>query len=1547
MQKYIVMSFKNSKKIVVTLILLSFVVLFSNFQTIISNVFSNKADKAEFINYETAHCHPIDITPDGTKLLAVNTANYSLEVFDLTQSSLQQIATIPVGVDPVTVRARTNTEAWVVNSISDNISIVDLSTNLVTKTIEVANEPWDVVFAGTPEKAYVSSAEPSILSIYNMVNLNAAPITHKVIGEDLRALAVSNDGQTIYGAFFESGNQSTVVNGDLGSETNNFAPDISSEVHLGPYGNVKVPPNNGNNFNPPLGSAGMPDHAKSLPVKKNANGRWMDDNGGDWTNVISGGDGIRVNGWDLPDRDIVVFDIGTNTVNYHHHMGNMLMAMDVHPTNNEIFVVGTDGINEVRFEPVLNGKFLRVNVSKFAVGASSQTTDLNPHLDYQTSSAPVTERLKSLGDPRGIKWLSDGSKAYVTGMGSNNVITIDANGNRLNTLPIEVGEGPTGIALNESTNKAYILNKFEGSISVIDVQSDCEVERLAYYDPTPTVIKNGRKFLYDTHFSSGTGHVACASCHIDAKYDRLAWDLGNPAGEMEDYAPTVVNFDFGNASKKIHPLKGLMVTTSLLDIIKPNTLLHWRGDRASLHEFAPAFTHLQGRDAEPTNTEMQQFADFLAETYYAPNPNRNLDNTFKTALELPAPYDQTPLVGDALQGLNDYLTTTGLQECIKCHEPNTGRGDLTRLTLTPHRMPAGFRGNYDQTGFWKFSQDGSTSGFGFFSDGVLDSRFKFFENDFGTTRLDALVYSFEGSDLNAPPNEVVHFSQDSHAAVGKQVTVNGPYAGNQQARLAELKSIAEQSGRISLIVSTLYQSETRQLFYTDSNTYQSDKAAQTLSHTELVNNALAGNPTTWTVVFDQVKERTSVDKNNNGIYDREELIANFTSERTLPYDMAALVNFDASSTYEVFGNTLNYTWTFGDGNSANGLNLTHSYSAPGVYTVTLTVTDPVTGVTNSINRDVEITPGCAALVGTTCTDQCYIGGTIQPDCSCSGIKTVDSDFDGLCDNIDTCPNFDNNLIGTACDDNDPCTSNDIWRSTCNCLGDVADLDADGVCDFYDLDSDNDGITNGTELACGQAQAQRTNLSTSAGNQFVNGNFTVGQALATFEVDNSDASLSTSSSYHFDGAGISYNFRDQNTNFNSIITISPKGNSILNKVSWGPDLMNINNSRYDNNSQTITLNWNLGFSAIVHDPNNQLTNTNGSVISSGASITQTTNQNNGAGTWYIEWDLSTSTSDFILNINHNDGSNLEFEGYSFTADLCVLQDTDNDSVYDHLDTDSDNDGCIDAIEGTNNYDYTVITNDAISGGVNSDGIPLLVGSNGQGVGNSKNDLVTSTNCCFMQISISGTDQQYYQIADGTASVNITSSGSAPYTYLWSDGQTTTSATNLAPGYYSITVTDATGCSATDSININALNCSTLVITSTINDESFYGFNDGTASVSINGGASPYTYNWSNGAQANSISNLSSGTYTVDVTDAVGCALTESILINAAGCTQNLIHNGQAAINTGVYQVADYIQSNGIVDNGINVSYKAGQYIELINDFEVKLNSDFEAIIDGCQ
>src|SRR5262245_44309846 len=109
------------------------------------------AAQTSFVEFESGAVRPLAISPDGTKLFAVNTPDNRLEVFNISGGGLVFQDSIPVGMEPVAVAARSNTEVWVVNHLSDSISIVDLAATpaRVSRTLLVGDEPRDIVFAGT------------------------------------------------------------------------------------------------------------------------------------------------------------------------------------------------------------------------------------------------------------------------------------------------------------------------------------------------------------------------------------------------------------------------------------------------------------------------------------------------------------------------------------------------------------------------------------------------------------------------------------------------------------------------------------------------------------------------------------------------------------------------------------------------------------------------------------------------------------------------------------------------------------------------------------------------------------------------------------------------------------------------------------------------------------------------------------------------------------------------------------------------------------------------------------------------------------------------------------------------------------------------------------------------------------------------------------------------------------------------------------------------------------------------------------------------------
>ncbi|MBZ4417937.1 YncE family protein [Myxococcus sp. RHSTA-1-4] len=873
-----------------------------------------------FVNWEDPHVHPMDMTPDGTRLLAVNTADNRLLVFDLTSRRAPElVASIPVGLDPVSVRARSNTEAWVVNHISDSVSIVDLRHGHVRATLQTDDEPADVVFAGHPRRAFITCSQVNRVMVVDPARLGAEPRRISLKGEDPRALAVSADGRFVYAAIFESGNGSTLIGG--GSTIPDAFPPNGAGDARGPYGGVNPPPNRGNSFVPALNPANPAAPPVGLIVKKDARGRWMDDNQGDWTELVSGAHASasgRLTGWDLPDRDLAIIDTASLEVSYATRLMNLNMALAVHPSG-AVTVVGTDATNEVRFEPNLNGRFLRVLMAVVDPRrpGTRAVHDLNPHLDYRTPTVSRALRELSVGDPRGITWDATGTRAYVTGMGSNNVVVVGPGGARIAQVP--VGEGPTGIVFDGARRRVYVLNRFGASLSVLGTDRLRELARVPFFDPSPAAIKAGRKHLYDTHKTSGLGHLSCASCHVDARMDKLAWDLGDPSGTVK--ALDGQNLGMGLPMPPFeswHPMKGPMTTQTLQDIIGKEPL-HWRGDRTSLEEFNPAYEHLQGDDAQLTPEEMGELRAFLSTLTFPPNPFRGLDNSLPRNLPLPghyttgrfAPAGQPLPNGDAVSGMALFrpprLLAQGLFACNTCHTFPSGmatnmqwngamwmdlpRGDKgeyhhalvstdgsSNVTLKVPQL----RNLYEKVGL-ELTQKESLTGFGFIHDGSVDSIARFITepvfnpaSDQEVADLVALLLSFSGGDLpRGSPTELFlppgPGSQDSHAAVGQQVTLGG--AGPTPAQLGRallFMSLAEQ-GRVGLVVKGRQRGEARGYTYVKGGVFQSDRASEKVSAYVLLARARAGSELTYTVVPAGTEWRIGVDQDEDGAYDRDEL----------------------------------------------------------------------------------------------------------------------------------------------------------------------------------------------------------------------------------------------------------------------------------------------------------------------------------------------------------------------------------------------------------------------------------------------------------------------------------------------------------------------------------------------------------------------------------------------------------------------------------------------------------------------------------------------------
>jgi uncharacterized repeat protein (TIGR01451 family) len=174
----------------------------------------------------------------------------------------------------------------------------------------------------------------------------------------------------------------------------------------------------------------------------------------------------------------------------------------------------------------------------------------------------------------------------------------------------------------------------------------------------------------------------------------------------------------------------------------------------------------------------------------------------------------------------------------------------------------------------------------------------------------------------------------------------------------------------------------------------------------------------------------------------------------------------------------------------------------------------------------------------------------------------------------------------------------------------------------------------------------------------------------------------------------------------------------------------------------------------------------------------------------------------------------------------------------------------------------------------------------------------TPACNIQLAITASDAGCNG-NDGKISVTA-SNGVSPYSYKWNNGATTANLSGLLKGEYTVTVTDAAGCTKVISgieVEINCGNICDLNVIANTTNPTCTG-NDGKIATTITGGVGPYSYSWSTGASSQNINNLVPGNYTVTVTDSQGCSEVASATLVSPICKFDLalvkkLAQGQAA------------------------------------------------------
>jgi DNA-binding beta-propeller fold protein YncE len=584
-------------------------------------------DSSSFTLFESGQVRPLALSPDGKRLFAVNTPDGRLEVFQVIGSGLKHRFSVQVGLEPVAVAARTDDEVWVVNHLSDSVSVVDVgdaSHARVMRTLLVDDEPRDIVFAGQGKsRAFITTAhrgqnthrDPQLTTpgvgradvwVFDAENLGdtleGVPLTVITLFTDTpRALAVTPDGGRVYAAGFHTGNKTATINEFLVQQ--GISPPFK-RIYPEPLLNQGLTPE------PLVNYAGIGQPSVGLIVQFKG-GHWVDNIGQVWDDMVP---------FELPDQDVFTIDAMADPPREvadgaYSGVGTVLFNMIVNPVNGHVYVANTDAQNQNRFEGpgVFAGHSVRGHLHESHITVlgrtpgSVETHHLNKHIDYSHCCAPIpnAENDTSVAFPQDMALTADGNTLFVAAFGTSEVAVYDTGElendsfvpNVANQIHVS-GGGPSGLAMDEKRGHLHVLTRFDNGISTVDLDERKEVGHLRMLNPEPKHIAKGRRFLYDASFSSSHGDSACASCHVFGDFDSLAWDLGNPdADQILNTGPFRVDETIGffllrainlavqppqllenPVNSHFRPMKGPVTTQSLRGLDNHGSM-HWRGDR--------------------------------------------------------------------------------------------------------------------------------------------------------------------------------------------------------------------------------------------------------------------------------------------------------------------------------------------------------------------------------------------------------------------------------------------------------------------------------------------------------------------------------------------------------------------------------------------------------------------------------------------------------------------------------------------------------------------------------------------------------------------------------------------------------------------------------------------------------------------------------------------------------------------------------------------------------------------------------------------------------
>jgi hypothetical protein len=504
--------------------------------------------------------------------------------------------------------------------------------------------------------------------------------------------------------------------------------------------------------------------------------------------------------------------------------------------------------------------------------------DLNPHIDYSVSPGPADEVARSLAQPGDGEFDSAGSRFYVAAFGSAKVAVLDGVTGAI-LARIDVPDGPSGLALDEARQQLYVMSRMDNSIAVVDTKSGLQRSLVglagpSFFDPSPSAIREGRRFLYDAQLSSGHGDISCATCHVFANFDGIAWDLGDPQGGFVFYEDADwVDPAPEDGTPGFDPMKGPMMSQTLRGLAGGEPF-HWRGDRRDFQHFNGAFDSLMGRDGPLAEADMQAFTDFIMTIDLPPNPFRMLDGSMAPLIELD--FFQGAL-GDPFAGQQIFETVrVGGLTCRNCHLPPAGRNSqVVGIAASQEMRIPHLRNVYEKASFDFFLAPGDPpieptpveqkTGFGILHDGAISLR-RF---------LEAAEATQQPTDAQDVAAFLISFHTGTYPCVGRQETVTAANAGdpNTVAQIEMLIAQAEQA-RCNLIVKgTVAGEPAGYTYFSSMGGFRRDRAAQNeaIDLGAMSSSLEIGDILTYTGVPPGSGRRMGIDRDRDTCLDGDEL----------------------------------------------------------------------------------------------------------------------------------------------------------------------------------------------------------------------------------------------------------------------------------------------------------------------------------------------------------------------------------------------------------------------------------------------------------------------------------------------------------------------------------------------------------------------------------------------------------------------------------------------------------------------------------------------------